>query len=242
MHIIIGVSTYGSLPRVNGFIKSVMSNMEDISPHTLTFVCYDDGTPDQQAVNERIAFCKRYGFKYVRNVENRGISFTWNRIAQYEEADLVGVFNDGVRFLSPGWLTRLIFFFEKNINIGMVSLPTINEMGFDSNGSGWLSTPQRIISPCDRCFAIRPDILFQISNKNEQNGFPEDDLTSSLFYVGQKFTENNFFSYLLPWPPVRYIEETIEQKVIIEQSSKNSDRQIIWLDRDGIERSYPQAR
>mgnify|MGYP003395090804 CR=1 FL=1 len=131
MKIIIGVTTNGPIPHLQRFLQSLVSNLEDISPHQVVFVCYDNGTINSQAVRDHMEACRKYGFHFVLNAEEQGQSFTWNRIAEYEEADLAVFFNHTIRFFTPGWLTRMLFFFEHNEQIGMVGLPIVHETGIN---------------------------------------------------------------------------------------------------------------
>ena len=203
MKIIIGASTYGSLPRVHGFVRSFYGNLET-TKHELITVVVDDGTPDMNAVREREQFCQQRGFRFLRNEKNLGISATWNRIASCEpDADLALIFNDDTRFLAPGWLTRLVHFFENNDDVGTVGLPLVSDMGFKDDEPRWRGVPGRVGAAVGCAFAVQPKKLFTIKNSDDSLGF-WDDLISfhEEIHLGFRMAEKGWISYMLPWSPL----------------------------------------
>ena len=202
--IIIGCSTYGSLPRANGFIKSFWQNLDP--GFNVTLVCCDDGTPDLQALKERRASCQKLNCVLIENGDNKGISATWNTLAGYDlEADLVVIYNDDIRFTAPGWLTRLAYFFEHNEQLGTVGLPLIHDDGYKDNDPRWWNPPGLVGAATGCDFAIRPSILFSVENPDGSKGF-WNDLVSfhEEIHLGFKLAEKGYLSYMLPFPPCHH--------------------------------------
>ena len=199
--ITVGVLTYGSLPRSDGFIKSFWQNLDPILDVKL--VCCDDGTPDLQALKERRAFCQKSNCVLVEHEENKGISAGWNTLASYDsDADLVVIFNDDIRFTTPGWLARLVYFFEHNEQVGTVGLPLIHEEGYKDNDPRWWN-PAGLVGAATGCdFAVRPGILFSIENPDGSKGYWNDLISfHEEIHLGFKLAEKQFYSWMLPWPP-----------------------------------------
>lgn len=202
--IIVGVSTYGLLPRAEGFIKNFWSNTESPKDIEIVPVCVDDGTPNVKVVREREKFCKDWNFNFIGHEKNLGIPAAWNSLASFDkEADLVVIANDDCRLLSPGWLSRFIHFFEKNENIGTVGLPLVSEMGFKDDDERWLGKPGRVGAAVGCFFAIRPQDAFSVENPDDSRGwwislrsFHEE------IHMGFKLAEQGKISLMLPWMPV----------------------------------------
>lgn len=242
MKIIIGCSTYGTLPRVNGFIRSYWGNLE-ITKHELTNVVIDDGTPDIVAVREREQFCRQRSFNFVRNEQNLGIPATWNKIASFiPDADLAIIFNDNISFLAPGWLTRVVYFFENNEKIGVIGFPILHETGFHSDDPRWDNLPERIEGEIRDVFVIRPSILFSIENIDGNRGFSNDLIShNEECQISFQLAEMGYVSYQLPWPPFCHFEDSQDQSIKIEPHmdmqkkiiTPQPSRFIKWLDRAG---------
>lgn len=204
MKIIVGVSTYGTFPRVNRFIRSYWGNTEKLDNHELIHVCCDDGTPDLTAVREREKFCKAWNFNFIRNEKNLGIPATWNNLASFDpDADLAVILNDDVTPLTAGWLTRLVHFFENNEKIGTVGLPLVNEGRFNDHDSRWLGNPGRVGAAVGCAFAVRPKDLFLIKNPDNSMGYWSDLIAfHEEVHLGFKLSEQGLLSIMLPWPPL----------------------------------------
>jgi hypothetical protein len=206
MKIVFGVTTYGSVPRVDGLFKSFWNNIQDVSTaeHEITTVCVDDGTQDPQAVTQRMRTCKRFNFKYVLHSQNYGIPFSWNRIAEYiPDADLAVIFNDDIRFLAPGWLSRLIYFHTVNEDVGTVGLPLMNEPGFNDRDPRWEQTPGRVGCAVGCAFAVKPRDLFQIENPDGSRGFFEALISfHEELEAGFRLAQVGKLSYMVSYPPL----------------------------------------
>lgn len=180
----VAASTYGTLPRVNNWIQSVWNNLEaEIVPKVLVV---DDGTPNIDAVKKRAEYCRKFNVQFLHNETNLGIPATWNRIFREAQTDLVVCFNDDIRLLTPGWLSRLIYVFEHNDMIGGVGLPFLTTSGFHYDEARWEQDPtleRTLISPVFATYSQR-------------------DVSAPLF--------------LLSWPPVHKIADSLMIDIIYE--------------------------
>jgi len=220
--VVVAASTYGSLPRVNAFIQSVYNSSEPNIPYGMLVV--DDGTPDQNAVLQRVDYCRKLNVVFSRNSENLGIPGTWNRIfsiAQQEMgADLVVCFNDDIRLLAPGWLSRLIFFFEQNENVGGVGLPLVNEGGFRDNDTRWNAGAGRVGAAIGCAFAMQPDTLFRVVNPDQSRGFWTGlRAFHEEVHAGFKLAQLGYDSFMMPWPPCHHIGG----------ATFRSNEELIWM-------------
>lgn len=175
MKIVIGVTTYGNQEREIGFLKSYHNNIEN-SEHQVQLVCVDDGTPNPARVRERETAVRRLHADFISNGANLGIPASWNKILNYaveKKADLCLVFNDDIRMIARGWLTRMAYFFNRNENIGMVGFPLINERGFDDADPRWMGNPGLVGCSVGCAFAVRPEVALLVENPDGSRGFPE---------------------------------------------------------------------
>lgn len=206
MKIVIGVTHYGALPIYLGFLRSFWNNCDQVDD-TLVPILVDDGTPDKVAVRETEQVCKRWNFEFVRHDQNRGISAAWNTILQHKaDADLCVIFNNDIRFLAPGWLTRLKYFFEHNEQIGTVGLPLVNEPGFNDADPRWDNPPGRVGAAVGCAFAVRPRDALSIVNPDGSRGYWENLLSfHEEIHLGFKLASKGLLSAMLPWPAMRHI-------------------------------------
>lgn len=200
--IVVGCLTYGSLPRCEGFIKSTWQNLDP--GFNVTLVCCDDGTPDLQALKERRKFCEKSNCILIEHGNNRGISAGWNTLASHDpNADLVVIFNDDIRFTTPGWLTRLVYFFEHNEQVGTVGLPLIHEEGYKDSESRWWNPPGVVGCAVGCAFAIQPKVLFSVENSEDNSrGFAEFLISfHEELVLGFRLAEKGILSWMLAFPP-----------------------------------------
>lgn len=193
MNITIGIRSWSNMPFLDGFIKSYYSNLEQ--QYKPTLVCCDDGTPDREIVEYRRDFCKRWNLEFLDNKECRGAYATWNRIAEViANTDLLVLFDEDDRFVCPGWLHRLIKFFEQN-QAQIVALPLLQTSHYQDDDERW-TAPVKSLVAVSTAFALRPtDLPLVYEHGNKQ--------------------------FVLPWPPVWSMkgsvnltsEEPIEEEI-----------------------------
>ena len=201
--IVISCTTYGSLPRANKFWHSVNANLEP--GLNIRKVMLDDGTLHLPSLRERREFCRRFGIHLIEHGNNRGIPAAWNSIMSYSMAEgawLTCIFNDDLTFLAPGWLSRMIYFFEKNRDIGMVGLPLVQESGFKSDDSRWDNPPGRVGAAVGCAFGVQPETWALVKQPDGSTGFYE---TLKSFHeevdLGFELAKLGKLSYMLPFPP-----------------------------------------
>ena len=206
--IVIGITTYGPIPRAERLIQSIFSNLEP--QHNPRIVCGDD-TPVTQ-IRERRKFCEKWNVTLLEGGQITGIPATWNKLARFDqEADLIIIFSDGIRVIMPGWINRLVYFFDNNENVGTVGLPLLHrsddgkEDGYKDNDQRW-HNPVGLVGAAVGCaFAARPKDLLSIENPDGTRGFWEDLISfHEEIHMGFKLAEKGLLSYMLPWPPVSY--------------------------------------
>lgn len=199
----VAAATYGVLPRISGWIQSVWNNLEpNITPKVLVV---DDGTPDVDTVKKRAEYCRKFNVQFFHNETNLGIPATWNRIFREAQTDLVVCFNDDIRLLAPGWLSRLIYVFEHNDMIGGVGLPLVQEMGFKYDDPRWDGDVGKVGAAVGAAFAMMPNVLFQVENPDGSFGFWE---ALKSFHeeiaAGFRLSQLGYYSLMLPWPPCHH--------------------------------------
>lgn len=205
MKIVIGVTHYGTLPIYLGFLKSFWNNCDQVDD-MLVPILVDDGTPDKIAVREIEATCKRWNFGYVRHPENLGIAAAWNTILNYRaDADLVVIFNNDIRFIAPGWLTRLKYYFEHNEQVGTVGLPLIGESGFNDADPRWDGVPGRVGAATGCNFAVRPQDALSIVNPDGSRGYWVSTMSfHEEVHMGFELASKGLLSAMLPFPPMSH--------------------------------------
>lgn len=207
--IVIGISTYGPIPRAERLIQGIFSNLDP--QYDPTVVLCDDGTPADQ-IRDRRVFCSKWNVTLLENGLNLGIPAVWNKLAKFDkDADLLIIFSDGIRIIMPGWITRICYFFQNNENVGTVGFPLLHrgeggeEDGYKDGDKRW-HNPVGLVGAAVGCaFAVRPKDLLSIENPDGSKGFWEDLISfHEEIHMGFKLAEKGLLSYMLPWPPVSY--------------------------------------
>lgn len=203
--VVVGVSTYGMVDQVEGFIRSFWNSSEEVGVEILP-VCVDDGTPNRARVREREAFCRRNHFEFIAHSTNRGISAAWNSIIGYAKdqgAEVAIIFNDDIRMLGPGWLTRMLYFFDNNQDLGTIGFPLVHEMGFSDTDPRWDVAPGVVGAAVGCSFAVRVEDAFSIDNPDGSIGLWDDLLSfHEEVHLGFRLAQKGKTSFMLPWPPV----------------------------------------
>lgn len=204
MKIVIGISTYGPIPRAERLIQSLFSNL-DLQYNPMIVLC-DDGTPIEQ-IKDRRVFCSKWNITLLENGQNLGIPAVWNRLVNFDkDADLLIILSDGVRVIMPGWINRIVHFFENNKDIGTVGLPLLHgDEGYKDSDEKWWNNPGLVGAAVGSAFAIRPKDALSIENPDGSMGFWEDLISfHEEIHMGFKLAEKGLLSYMLPWPPISY--------------------------------------
>lgn len=204
MKIVVGVTTYGMSELEIGFLTSFWNNCEQ-SGNEISLVCVDDGTPSPARVREREAMVRRLNCDFISNGVNRGIPASWNVILNYAKskgAELTGVFNNDIRFLVPGFIERVVYFYQKNQNVGMIGLPLVQERGFHDSDPRWLTAPGKVGAAVGCSFFTPTELALSVVNPDGSRGFFEALLSfHEETTFGFRLNEMDYQSWMLPWPP-----------------------------------------
>lgn len=198
--IIIGATTGENPDTIKGFIRSFWANCEEVKCQII-LVVNDVGTPGERTQELR-DFCKEWGAHYILGLEK-----SWADIATFDkEADLVIFCSSTLRFIAPGWLTRIIHAYESNPDLSFLTFPIIAEGGYNDDAARWNNPPHRGIRNQESIFAARTKDV-------------------SAFAIG---SAAHLFSCVLPYPPIWDAEAKPTE--IIEESNPSETFQ--WLDRE----------
>jgi len=208
MRIVIGCLTFGTIPRLEGFFRS-LQQYKPTEKHEVILVAVDDGTPQPDAVRLRGDFCRRNGIDFIAHGQNLGISAGWNTILNYaveKNAEVATIFNDDIRFIMPGWLDWLAYFFEKNDPIASVGWPLLNDPEtFNPDDPRWDNPPGRVGAAVGCSYGIRPEVALSIVNPDNSRGFWTDLISfHEETHLGLRLSQDGFLSYMLPYCPVRH--------------------------------------
>lgn len=210
MRVLIGVTTYGVLNREEGLLLSYWNNVgqEETKDVNVQLLVVDDGTPNQIKVREREGKVRRLGADFIANETNLGIPASWNVILNYgvdKKFDIAMILNDDIRFISPGVIERMVYFYKKNPDMGMVGFPLINppETGFKENDPRWTQNPGVVGCAVGCSWFIDPNIALKVNNPDGSKGLWSDlrsfheELT-----LGFELHRLGYLSIMLPYPPL----------------------------------------
>lgn len=208
MKIVVGVSTYGDIPRANGLFNS-FKQFPPSAKHEISYLLVDDGTPNQASVRLREKFCRENGIDFIAHQKNQGISGAWNTILRYaadKQVDFCVISNDDIRSLVSNSLDYMAYFFEKNENIASVGLALVNDPEvFDESLERWNGNPGRCGAAVGCYFGIKPELALSVTNMDGSEGFWLD--TRSFHeetHMGFSLAQRGYLSYMLPYPVMRH--------------------------------------
>lgn len=216
MKIVIGVTTWGGERQERSTFLSYWNNTE-ASPHEIYLVCADGTKMDDAVTEKRIAHCRQFSADFLSRTGQSARRMIID-YAKTKEADLCFFINHDILFFSPGWLGRLTYFFERNREVGLVSLKPINGRGFHDHLEQWGGAPI-VIEEVEGPFAIKLETAKQLDN------IEDIDFDLQLLALG-------YPSFCLPWPPVLNMSPLPACGVSIK-----INRLVMWLDKLGQERS-----
>lgn len=75
----IGISTYNDFVNTNTLINSIKRYTQG---KEYRLVVADDGTRDEKVVSAIRKVCANQGALFIQNPGNKGIPYTWNRLAE----------------------------------------------------------------------------------------------------------------------------------------------------------------
>lgn len=206
----IGIPTYKSWDRVDQLLTSLYT-LTAYPKHLYRVVVIDDGTPNLEVVNKLQEVCKKYDAAFLRNEENRGIPYAWNRLTEYYDAEYVILFNDDIQICSPHWLTCMEYFLDHNEKVGTVGFPLIHidpSTGSPReaiNPESWGSRPGKVGAAVGCCFGFKKSNWAQIQQIDGSIGFPEYYFSfHEEIDLGMEFAKRGWPSYMLHFPPAEH--------------------------------------
>lgn len=203
---LIGLTTYGPIPRAEILVETIFKTVDSHVPHEIAIA--DDSRGGGFNITNRRQFCKKNKIALLEGETITGIPASWNRLvnhAQERGCDKVVILSDGVRFLVPGWLSRLTYFLDNNEKIGTVGTPTVGTPYFDGAEKRWEGKPGVVGCAVGCSFAFRTETHGKILNPDNSIGFWEDLVSfHEELQFGFKLAESGYLSYMLPWPPSYY--------------------------------------
>ena len=198
--IAIGISCYNNFASVDNLLK----NIKEVTSPGLNYkiVVCDDGSKEIYKLGLR-EIVKKYGdVSLVEHMENYGISAAWNTLAGHFESRHIVLLNDDI-LLVKNWLTALMYFLQKNKDVGTAGLftyhglnpATAKKIAFD--GVEDPVSPVFILSPPGCCFAFTNLVWKKVGKFNEsmKSFYEECDF-------GTRCLTKNLRNYILPYPRI----------------------------------------
>ena len=204
----IGISTYNDYVMTDNLITSIIYGTNSIYGKDYTITVVDDGTPDKNVISNLENVCKHHGVRLLINSENRGTPYTFNKIVQNAEGELITIFCNDTLVIDPNWLKGINYFMSENDRIGITGFPLINILEKDrkeETSMRHVSCMPRITG-ADRMiggvFSFKKDVWKQIKNPDGSVGFWEDDLKGFLFetHFAFKILELGYDNFMMGWP------------------------------------------
>mgnify|MGYP001577039922 FL=1 len=201
MKVLIGITTFGPIPRAERLVQSILRTKD--APCEIAIA--DDSLGGGYNVSERRDFCREKDVHLLENNTISGIPASWNRLMDFgkkQGAEIIVIVSDGVRFLESGWLSRLIYFLENNERVGTVGLPHVSDPSlYHPEEDRYTASPGRVGAAVGCQFAARIDTLMQIENPDGSRGY----WTSLLGFheeisMGLLLCEKGYLSYMISWP------------------------------------------
>lgn len=207
----IGVPTYNDYARLSNVLASIFL----FTPTKFDFkvIALDDGSPNQDTVNELQSVCDSYGVPLIKHTKNLGIPASWNDLtAHYDDCDIQVLFNDDIVINDKNWLETVVYFFDNNENIGSIGWNLIQidpKTGKPKEGYSLPNfdvPPGRVGSPVGCSFAFMRNNWKNVKYADGSFGFPQNYIRS--FYEETWFNfeqwRNGLRSFHVPYPAMEH--------------------------------------
>lgn len=254
----IGISTYNDYINTKNLLKSIIKKTDAKNERDYSIIVIDDGTSDKGILKELKSVCDKYGARLMKNSENRGIPYTWNRITRNCGSEIVVIFNNDIIITNADWLKYFEYFITKNENIGTVGFPLINSPDFSvhkndvcdiiwnhSIESRWGDRPGHVGAAVGCCFGFKKSVWEQIKNPDGSTGFWEDLISfHEETHFGFKLSEMGYYNCMLNYPPmIHYGGQTFSKNAelverSIDWSRWNRDEYIDTVKKSSV---YPES-
>jgi glycosyltransferase involved in cell wall biosynthesis len=177
LKIAIGISVYNNSNNVKNLIHSILAQTQFTDYEIV--VC-DDGSMAEVS-DEVSRFCHSLGIPLIKNSENCGVPYSWNRLTNYFDCQYMVILNDDTRVIYPRWLSDIAFFLDKNSKVGIVdwreNIIAADGKFLKSTTSHHEDSPGIKLKPSGPFFAFRKEIWQQIQQPDASIGFWEDLLS-----------------------------------------------------------------
>lgn len=216
MKIAIGV-VGGSAVSEQKFLRSCWNNLET-SEHEISLLVLGETNISQEDRVVREEWCRKFHADFLIPSDT-GIRSTLLNYARSKSVDLCLIFMSGMYIFGPGLITRVIHFFQRNANVGMVGFRAINGRGFNDGLPQWFNPPQLIEEP-NGPFAIQTETMEKLDYIDESDW-------------GMQLAMLDRYSYCLPWPPI------FNEAPLADHSPgvKKPEGLVFWMGKGGEERS-----
>lgn len=201
----IGISTYNDSASTHQLINSIKSNTPGECGKDYRMVIVDDGTIYANIINELRRICDTNNIRFSQNPINKGIPYTWNRITELCNTDIVIIFNNDILVAYPNWLKHITYFLTENDRIGTVGFPLI-QAGQPYDERSWGEKPGRVGAAVGCSFGFKKDVWEKVQNPDGSRGFWEDLISfHEEIHFGFKLCEMGYYNYMLNWPPMIHV-------------------------------------
>lgn len=212
----IGISTYNDYVNTKNLLKSITKKTNAKNGRDYSLIVLDDGTTDKHILEKLKDVCDNYDAHLIKNSENKGIPYTWNRITENCDSEIVTIFNNDIIIANSDWLKYFKYFITKNEKIGMVGFPLINPPDFhihnddicnitwdQSIESRWGNRPGHVGAAVGCCFGFKKSVWGQVKNPDGSTGFWEDLVSfHEETHFGFRLSEMGYYNYMLNYPPM----------------------------------------
>lgn len=170
--ITLGIPVYNGFNNVRNLLNSIQIHANNLGIF-IEYIIIDDCSCEAFS-KLLISFSEQRNILYLRNDNNMGIPYSWNRIVAAAKSEFVFIFNDDVIINDPDWVRRSIFAFEQNPFIGIVSF---SERRIDRTGRTVAIDHRASDRPLLHCwpsgpfFGIRKSLWTQVRQPDGSVGF-----------------------------------------------------------------------
>lgn len=230
----IGISTYNDFTSTDNLLNSIIKKTNAVHGRDYSIIVVDDGTADKKIFKHLEDVCNKHGVRLMKNHENRGIPYTWNKITKNCGTDTVVIFNNDIIITNLDWLKYFEYFMTRNEKIGTVGFPLINPPDFHIHNddicnitwnpsieSRWGDKPGHVGAAVGCCFGFKKSVWEQVKNPDGSIGFWEDLISfHEETHFGFELSKMGYYNYMLHWPPmIHYGGQTFSNnRELIERS------------------------
>lgn len=199
----IGISTYNDYISTDSLLTSIITKTNGIKDKDYTILVVDDGTQNINIISNLENVCKNHEVRLIKNDDNRGVSYTFNKIVQNLDLELITIFSNDITVIESNWLKAIQYFLTQNNKIGMVGFPLLQKDG----NTEYITEPYNEITPKlvyiagGAVFGIKKSVYNKVINPDNSIGFYEE--YKSFFedtHFCIRLIQLGYYNYMLNWP------------------------------------------